>query len=929
MTPAKYFLALDGVKGDSLDSNHEGWFEISDFDIDLDNVFAGAPGGPGGPGKPDFSPLTLTLNSNTGLAPLLTMAATGATLNGATLVGVTATGQQVYQLDLADVLVTKVEDDAGAGLTLSLDYGKIELETFTQNGTGGVVPEGQFGFDRTANTGGVTVASALPSGSVDPSPPAETYFMLIDGLNGGSTDPSHMGWFEITGVDLDLEKLFAGGTNFSPLIVTPENEAALADVMDLAATGGHVKGVHIEGFTGGTNPAEVYDLTLADVTVTEVADGEGDGYSLSLDYGKIALVTKSIDATGQQTTNGEFGYDVVNNVEIDPFTLNLNPNGHHAPVADAQSISTDEDTATAVTLSGSDVDGDSLTFTVLSGPAHGTLSGSGANLTYTPDPDYNGPDLFTYVANDGELDSAAASISLTVQAVNDAPAANARSISTDEDTATAVTLSGSDVDGDSLTFTMLSGPAHGTLSGSGANLTYTPDPNYNGPDSFTYVANDGEQDSAAASVSLTVNPVNDAPVADAQSISTDEDNATSVTLSGSDVDGDSLAFRVVNDPAHGTLSGTGANLTYTPAANYSGPDSFTYVANDGAADSAAASISLTVQAVNDAQFSAGILTEFGDNLDNTIETSRNAAGDILVNGGAVPVQGSTPTVANTHLIQVFGQGGNDTITLDQTNGALPRANLFGGAGNDTITGGSGADMLFGQGDNDILLGKGGFDFLFGGAGNDTLTGGVGDDTAFMGAGDNSFVWNPGDDDDIVEGQDGFDTLLFNGAVIGENIDIVANGGRVLFTRDIANVTMDLNDVESIDFRALFGADNIVVGDLSGTDVTEVNVDLGGGDLAADTVTVNATNGDDVILISGDASGITIFGLAAQVNIENFDANDRLVIKGLAGDDVIEAPMLAASGILLTADGGAGDDVLIGGGGLNVLDGGPGDNILIF
>ena len=95
----------------------------------------------------------------------------------------------------------------------------------------------------------------------------------------------------------------------------------------------------------------------------------------------------------------------------------------------------------------------------------------------------------------------------------------------------------------------------------------------------------------------------------------------------------------------------------------------------------------------------------------------------------------------------------------------------------------------------------------------------------MGAGDDTFVWNPGDDNDTLEGQAGFDTMLFNGANVAENIDISANGGRVLFFRDIANVVMDLNDVEAIDFNALGGADTIVVNDLSGTDVTEVNTDL--------------------------------------------------------------------------------------------------------
>jgi hypothetical protein len=105
--------------------------------------------------------------------------------------------------------------------------------------------------------------------------------------------------------------------------------------------------------------------------------------------------------------------------------------------------------------------------------------------------------------------------------------------------------------------------------------------------------------------------------------------------------------------------------------------------------------------------STGILTVFGDSLDNTIVVSRDAAGKILVNGRAVSVHGGTATVANTSLIQIFGQDGNDRITLNEANGALPAANLFGGAGNDVLTGGSGNDLLFGQAGNDTLLGKGG------------------------------------------------------------------------------------------------------------------------------------------------------------------------------------------------------------------------------
>jgi Ca2+-binding RTX toxin-like protein len=176
-------------------------------------------------------------------------------------------------------------------------------------------------------------------------------------------------------------------------------------------------------------------------------------------------------------------------------------------------------------------------------------------------------------------------------------------------------------------------------------------------------------------------------------------------------------------------------------------------------------------------------------------------------------------------------------------------------------------------------------------------------------------------------------MVFNGANVAENIDISANGGRVRFFRNIASVTMDLDDVESIDFKALGGADNVVVNDLSGTDVTEVNTGLaaagGVGDAQLDNVVVNATNGDDVIFVAGDASGVASIGLAAQVNITGAEAaNDRLTLNMLAGDDVVDASGLAATAIQLTVNGGDGSDVLIGGDGNDTLIGGAGDDVLI-
>ncbi|MEI7901315.1 MAG: Ig-like domain-containing protein, partial [bacterium] len=199
-----------------------------------------------------------------------------------------------------------------------------------------------------------------------------------------------------------------------------------------------------------------------------------------------------------------------------------------------------------------------------------------------------------YAGDANQSPSTSASLAVLINTpVNDAPVAFGQSVSTAEDTALPITLAASDTDGDALTYTIVTPPAYGTLSGTPPNVTYTPAPNYHGADSFTFMASDRYADSAAT-VSLTVTPVNDAPVAAAQTVSTAAKTARAITLAASDVDGDALSYIIVTQPAHGTLGGSAPNVTYTPATNYTGTDSFTFKANDGTADSTAAAVSVIV-----------------------------------------------------------------------------------------------------------------------------------------------------------------------------------------------------------------------------------------------------------------------------------------------------------------------------------------------
>ena len=172
------------------------------------------------------------------------------------------------------------------------------------------------------------------------------------------------------------------------------------------------------------------------------------------------------------------------------------------------------------------------------------------------------------------------------------------------------------------------------------------------------------------------------------------------------------------------------------------------------------------------------------------------------------IVGGTPTVANTRVDLVLGVGGSDVLTLDEANGALPKATMIGGAGDDTVTGGSGNDLLIGQSGNDTLLAKGGADRMFGGADNDSLTGGDADDQAFGEGGDDAMIWNPGDDTDLNEGGAGIDTTIVNGGNGAEQFTTTANGTRVRFDRlDPAPFAVDMGTTEKLVLNANGGDDS--------------------------------------------------------------------------------------------------------------------------
>lgn len=285
------------------------------------------------------------------------------------------------------------------------------------------------------------------------------------------------------------------------------------------------------------------------------------------------------------------------------------------PIAYDQSVSTSEDTALAITLTAIDPDEDPLSWAILTQPTNGSLTGSAPNLTYTPNPNFFGSDSFKFNVNDGTNDSNEATVSITVNPINDPPVAVADTYTTDMDVVliipagTGVLANDSDIDSTNLTAILVANATHGVLNlKSDGSFVYKPDSSYIGTDTFTYRAFDGMYQSPVVTVTITIYALTNHPpvgVMDAYSVEFNTtltvDALSGVLVNDSDPDGDVITAVLLGDASFGSLDlQRDGSFTYTPDTGYIGQDHFTYEASDGRSTSNPVMVTIYVNSSDNA-----------------------------------------------------------------------------------------------------------------------------------------------------------------------------------------------------------------------------------------------------------------------------------------------------------------------------------------
>ena len=451
-----------------------------------------------------------------------------------------------------------------------------------------------------------------------------------------------------TGSDSFTFKVFDGLVNSNTATITV-NIAALNDAP--VANNGNLNTSEDSAANGTLSANDVDGNALSYSIVTNGGKG-----TVAITYAATGTYTytPNLNATGSDSFTFKANDGLVNS-NTATITVNIAAL-NDAPVANNGSLNTSEDSAANGTLSANDVDGNALSYSIVSNGSKGTVAITNTatgTYTYTPNLNATGSDSFTFKVYDGLVNSNTATITVNIAALNDAPVANNGSLNTSEDSAANCTLSANDVDGNALSYSIVSNGSKGTVAITNAatgTYTYTPNLNATGSDSFTFKAYDGLVNSNTATITVNIAALNDAPVANNGSLNTSEDSAANGTLSANDVDGNALSYSIVSNGSKGTVAITNAatgTYTYTPNLNATGSDSFTFKANDGLVNSNMATITVNIAALNDAPVANnGSLNTSEDSAANGTLSANDVDGNAL--SYSIVSNGSKGTVAITN-----------------------------------------------------------------------------------------------------------------------------------------------------------------------------------------------------------------------------------------------------------------------------------------
>ncbi|ENC6724189.1 tandem-95 repeat protein, partial [Vibrio harveyi] len=509
-------------------------------------------------------------------------------------------------------------------------------------------------------------------------------FAPAAGENAGSS-LQESGTVERTGAEILASTLFET-TGIAALGLSETQNLSLADLILNAANSDNTSPA-----INPRPPVAEDDSVLTDedasVSIDVLAnDQDADSDSLSIEsatvpaeQGTVEIIDGKLIFTPAEDFNGEatVTYVVTDGALTDEATVTVTVNPiNDAPVAVNDTVTTDEDTAVTIDVlaNDSDPENDTLTITAASVPAEqGTVTIVDGKLVFTPAENFNGDATISYTISDGQLTDDAI-VAVTVNPVNDAPVAVNDTVATDEDTAVTIDVltNDSDLENDQLTITNASVPAEqGTVTIVDGKLVFTPAENFNGDATISYTISDGQL-TDDATVAVTVNPVNDAPVAVNDTVSTDEDTAVTIDVlaNDSDPENDTLTITAASVPAEqGTVAIVDGKLVFTPAENFNGDATISYTISDGQLTDDS-TVAVTVNPVNDAPVAVNDTVATDEDTTVTIDVLANDSDpendQLTITNASVPAEQGTVTIVDGKLVFTPAENFNGDATISYT-----------------------------------------------------------------------------------------------------------------------------------------------------------------------------------------------------------------------------------------------------------------------